>query len=106
MQNKVDKNNTGSFNVETLEKVVVERGRDKETLNDLIDALKVFDSDHDGKITAADFKHAMMTMGERMGEKGLDVDIHAHTAADQANFFFDMLRGVELVQEEDAAGGQ
>ena len=72
MQNKVDKNNTGSFNVETLEKVVVERGRDKETLNDLIDALKVFDSDHDGKITAADFKHAMMTMGERMGEQEID----------------------------------
>ena len=34
----------------------------------MIDALKVFDSDHDGKITVVDFKHAMMTMGERMGE--------------------------------------
>lgn len=68
MQNKVDKNNTGSFNVETLEKVVIERGRDKESLSDLIDALKVFDSDHDGRITVQDFKHAMMTMGERMGE--------------------------------------
>ena len=72
MQAKVDKNNTGSFNVETLEKVVTDRGKDKETLNDLIDALKVFDSDHDGKITVGDFKHAMMTMGERMGEQESD----------------------------------
>jgi|TARA_B110001450_G_C17607205_1_gene475630 hypothetical protein len=28
MQAKVDKNNTGSFNVETLEKVVIDRGKD------------------------------------------------------------------------------
>ena len=72
MQGKVDKNNTGSFNVEILEKVVMERGRDKENLGDLIDALKVFDSDHDGKITVQDFKHAMMTMGERMQENEID----------------------------------
>ena len=38
----------------------------------MIDALKVFDTDHDGKITVRDFKHAMMTMGERMGEREID----------------------------------
>ena len=38
----------------------------------MIDALKVFDSDHDGKIKIHDFKHAMMTMGERMGESEID----------------------------------
>ena len=32
----------------------------------------MFDSDHDGKITVRDFKHAMMTMGERMGEREID----------------------------------
>ena len=58
--------------MDVLEKVVQERGKDKETLQDLIDALKVFDSDHDGKITVRDFKHAMMTMGERMGEREID----------------------------------
>jgi calmodulin len=41
-------------------------------LKDLIDALKVFDTDHDGKITVRDFKHAMMTMGEKMGEREID----------------------------------
>ena len=72
MQNKVDPKNTGQFTLDVLEKVVQERGKDKETLQDLIDALKVFDSDHDGKITVRDFKHAMMTMGERMGEREID----------------------------------
>ncbi|MFN9902191.1 MAG: EF-hand domain-containing protein [bacterium] len=51
---------------------MIERGKDKETLQDLVDALKVFDTDHDGKITVKDFKHAMMTMGERMNEREID----------------------------------
>ena len=51
---------------------MIERGKDKETLQDLVDALKVFDTDHDGKIIVKDFKHAMMTMGERMNEREID----------------------------------
>ena len=51
---------------------MIERGKDKETLQELVDALKVFDTDHDGKITVKDFKHAMMTMGERMNEREID----------------------------------
>ena len=51
---------------------MIERVKDKETLQDLVDALKVFDTDHDGKITVKDFKHAMMTMGERMNEREID----------------------------------
>lgn len=46
--------------------MIKERGKDSETLDDLVDALKVFDGDHDGKITVEEFKFAMMTMGEKM----------------------------------------
>ena len=63
---------SGNFSLETLEKVIMERGKDTETLQDLIDALKVFDSDHDGKITVKDFKHAMMNMGEKMGDQEIE----------------------------------
>ena len=63
---------SGNFSLETLERVIQERGKDTETLQDLIDALKVFDSDHDGKITVKDFKHAMMNMGEKMGEQEIE----------------------------------
>ena len=72
MQEKVDPKKTGQFTCEAIDKAVRERGKDKENLQDLIDALKVFDSDHDGKLTVKDFKHAMMTMGERMGEREID----------------------------------
>ena len=72
MQTKVDPRQTGNFTLDALEKVVNERGRDKETLQDLIDALKVFDVDHDGKITVKDFKHAMANMGEKMDDKEIE----------------------------------
>ena len=45
-----------------------ERGRDSDTLKDVVDAMKVFDSDNDGKISVEDFKYVMMHMGERMQE--------------------------------------
>ena len=35
----------------------------------MIDALKVFDSDHDGKISVEEFIYAMVNMGERMTEE-------------------------------------
>ena len=72
MKAKVDPQETGSFTIDLLEKVVQERGKDKETLQDLVEAFKVFDSDHDGKITVRDFKHAMMQMGEKMTEKDIE----------------------------------
>ena len=72
LEHHIDEKGTKFFTLDRLEEVVRTRGKDKETLQDLIDALKVFDSDHDGKITVRDFKHAMMTMGEKMSESEID----------------------------------
>lgn len=58
--------------MEQLNQHIKVRGKDTETIDDLVDALKVFDSDHDGKITVKDFKHAMMNMGEKMGEAEIE----------------------------------
>lgn len=37
-----------------------------------MDALRVFDSDKDGVLSSEEFKHAMMTMGEKMQEYEID----------------------------------
>jgi Ca2+-binding EF-hand superfamily protein len=55
-----------------LEDLVRERGKDTDSLDDLIEALKVFDSDHDGKVTVEEFKYAMMNMGEKMQENEIE----------------------------------
>lgn len=72
MMKKIDPQNNGSFNLKALEELVRERGPDQDSLQDLIDALKVFDSDHDGKITIEEFKYAMMNMGEQMKEPEIE----------------------------------
>ena len=72
MKTKVDPKNYGHFSLQALEKAVQERPKDKETLQDLIDALKVFATGDNDKLTVKDFKHAMQTMGERMEEQEID----------------------------------
>lgn len=66
MQNKVDPNKTGEFTLDALKALLRERASDPDSIDDLKEALKVFDSDKDGKITVQEFKYAMMTMGEKM----------------------------------------
>ena len=63
---KVDPQRRGEFTLQALETLIRERGKDVDSLEDLKEALKVFDTDHDGKITVEEFKYAMMTMGEKM----------------------------------------
>ena len=40
-------------------------------MQDVIDALKVFDNDRGGRIPVSDFQKAMLTMGEKMSEEEL-----------------------------------
>ena len=68
MMKRIDPNGSGQFNLQQLEALINERGPDPDTLNDVVDALKVFDTDHDGKISVEEFKYAMVNMGEHMKE--------------------------------------
>jgi Ca2+-binding EF-hand superfamily protein len=72
MMRKVDPTNSGQFNLNSLEQMVRSRGADNDTLSDIVDALRVFDTDNDGKITVGEFRYAMINMGERMDEAEVD----------------------------------
>ena len=65
--------------------MIRERGKDPDTLQDVIDALKVFDSDHDGKISVEEFTYAMVNMGENMNEQEIQ-EIIADTQLVNNNF--------------------
>lgn len=41
-------------------------------MQDIIEALKVFDTDRDGKVSIEEFKYAMIHMGERMEEAEIE----------------------------------
>ena len=68
MIRRVDPNNSGQFNLESLENLIRERGKDPDTLDDVVNALKVFDAKKEGKISVEEFTYAMVNMGERMTE--------------------------------------
>ena len=74
MIKRVDPSSTGTFNLKSLQELIKDKEKEKEadSLKDLIEALQVFDSDHDGSLTAEEFKYAMMTMGEKMQEHEID----------------------------------
>lgn len=74
MIKRVDSQASGTFGLRQLEELI--RDKEKETnpnaFKELVEALRVFDSDKDGLLSAEEFKHAMMTMGEKMQEYEID----------------------------------
>eukprot|EP00347_Sterkiella_histriomuscorum_P020365 403338087 len=74
MIKRIDPSGSGSFQLQQLEDLIrdCEKTKDVDALKDLIDALQVFDSDHDGILSVEEFKQAMMTMGEKMQEHEID----------------------------------
>ena len=74
MMKQVDPHGSGYFGLKALEELVREKEKNREgdSLKDLVEALKVFDSDHDGILSVEEFKLAMMTMGEKMMEQEIE----------------------------------
>ncbi len=74
MIKKVDLNGVGSFGLKQLEDLIKEKSKETNpnAFKELVEALRVFDSDKDGILSAEEFKHAMMSMGEKMQEYEID----------------------------------
>lgn len=68
LQEKVDPTGSGQFNLQQLENLIRQRGKDPDTIEDMVEALKVFDTDEDGRITIEEFLYAMVNMGDPMTE--------------------------------------
>ena len=68
LKKKIDSSNSGQWNLPQIENLVRVRDPDPDTLQKVIDTLKVFDSDHDGKISVEELVFEMVNIGERMSE--------------------------------------
>lgn len=66
---KIDPQHKGEFTLPQLESLVQARGKDPDSLQDVVGALKVFDTDHDNMLTVEEFLYAMVNMGEKMTEE-------------------------------------
>ena len=71
-----DQGGTG-IELDTLFKIVDLKLHDTDTLDELIAALRCFDTDEDGKITVPEMRWAMTALGEEMDESAVDELIKA-----------------------------
>ena len=59
-----DPTNTNLVNIKTVMKIVDAKLKDTDTIDELIEALKMFDNDRDGKLQVPELRWAMSRLGE------------------------------------------
>ena len=72
MTEKHDSGRTGLVNLEAVLSMVDEKLHDTDTLEELVEALKWFDNDKDGRIQVCDLRWAMTQLGEKMDDAMCD----------------------------------
>ena len=67
-----DPNNTGIITQAHVLTIVNRKMLDSDTIDELIEAMKLFDTDHDGKVTVPEFRWAMTKLGDAFEEQQVD----------------------------------
>ena len=67
-----DPTNTSYITVQAIIDIASNRLQCTETREDLIDAMKVFDDDNDGKLTVEQFKNSLTKYGDKISEDDAD----------------------------------
>lgn len=53
-------------------RIMEKRSKDAESIDDILEALKMFDKDNDGKITVREMRYALANMGNMMSTEEVD----------------------------------
>lgn len=69
---RYDKNNSGKISLKGVYHIVNERMTMPDTIDELIEALKLFDTDKDGKITCSEFRWFLTQLGDKFDEQQVD----------------------------------
>ena len=72
MINEVDQDGSGKIEFKEFLELFARKMKDPDTEEDLIEAFKIFDKDGSGVISAAELRHVMTTLGERLTEEEAD----------------------------------
>ena len=83
MINEVDQDGSGKIEFKEFLELFARKMKDPDTEEDLIEAFKIFDKDGNGVISAAELRHVMTTLGERLtGEEADEMIREADTDGD------------------------
>ena len=69
---KYDQNNTGIITLKQVLTIVNLKMLDSDTIDELIEAMKLFDTDNDGKLTVPELRWAMTKLGDMFEEQQVD----------------------------------
>ena len=75
--NEVDFDGKGSIDFPAFLTMMAKRIKDYDSEEEVLDAFRVFDKDGNGHMLAADLKHLMISIGERVSDEELDEMIRA-----------------------------
>ena len=69
---KYDPHQQGSISLKQIKEIVNKKIVDTDTIDELIEALKLFDGDHDGKIQVSELRWFLTQLGDKMDETQVD----------------------------------
>ena len=72
MVNEVDHKHTGVVGFNEFLTLMVKKMKDVDTEEEIKDAFKVFDRDGKGTISAAELRHVMVNLGEKLTDDEVD----------------------------------
>ena len=72
MINEVDVDGNGTIDFPEFLSLMARKMKDTDTEEELIDAFKVFDRDGNGLISAAELRHVMTNLGEKLTDEEVD----------------------------------
>ncbi|KAL6853536.1 hypothetical protein ACP4OV_019565 [Aristida adscensionis] len=72
MINEVDNNGSGSVDFPEFLSLMARKLRDTDSEEELKEAFRVFDKDQDGVISAAELRHVMTNLGEKLSDQEVD----------------------------------
>lgn len=58
--------------LEDIIRIMEKRSKDADSIDDILEALKMFDKDNDGKITVREMRYALANMGNMMSTEEVD----------------------------------
>ena len=72
MINEVDADGNGTIDFPEFLSLMARKMKDTDTEDELIEAFKVFDRDGNGLISAAELRHVMTNLGEKLTDEEVD----------------------------------
>ncbi|KAK6464512.1 hypothetical protein DFJ63DRAFT_285164, partial [Scheffersomyces coipomensis] len=75
MINEVDVNSDGSIDFPEFLTMMARKMKDTDSEAEILEAFKVFDKNGDGKISAAELKHVLTTIGEKLSDNDVELMI-------------------------------